>query len=54
MWVYDTEKEKMVLRDVTYVPGLYKIFDEILGELPAPYQFIILIADIVLSFSQRC
>lgn len=29
MWVYDSEKG-MVLRDVTYVPGLYKIFDEIL------------------------
>ena len=29
MWVYDNEKG-MVLRDVSYVPGLYKIFDEIL------------------------
>lgn len=29
MWVYDVEKG-MELRDVTYVPGLYKIFDEIL------------------------
>jgi len=28
MWVY--ENEGMVLRDVTYVPGFYKIFDEIL------------------------
>ncbi|KAJ3160651.1 DNA topoisomerase 2 [Geranomyces michiganensis] len=28
MWVY--EDEKMVHRDVTYVPGLYKIFDEII------------------------
>ncbi|KAL1128861.1 hypothetical protein AAG570_013395 [Ranatra chinensis] len=30
MWVYDTEEEMMVQRDITYVPGLYKIFDEIL------------------------
>ncbi|KAK5978496.1 DNA gyrase/topoisomerase IV A subunit [Trichostrongylus colubriformis] len=30
MWVYDSETEKLVLRDIQYVPGLYKIFDEIL------------------------
>ncbi|CAB0015829.1 unnamed protein product, partial [Nesidiocoris tenuis] len=30
MWVYDTVAESMVQRDITYVPGLYKIFDEIL------------------------
>lgn len=30
MWVYNSEKESMQLRDVSYVPGLYKIFDEIL------------------------
>ncbi|KAI8920016.1 DNA topoisomerase [Powellomyces hirtus] len=28
MWVY--EDDKMVYRDTTYVPGLYKIFDEII------------------------
>ena len=33
MWVFDRELEKIVSREVTYVPGLYKIFDEILGEL---------------------
>ena len=31
MWVYDEEKEGIVQRQITYVPGLYKIFDEILG-----------------------
>ncbi len=31
MWVFD-ENEGMNCRDITYVPGLYKIFDEILGE----------------------
>ena len=30
MWVFDGEEQGMVLRDVTYVPGLYKIFDEII------------------------
>ena len=30
MWVYNSEKESMQLREVSYVPGLYKIFDEIL------------------------
>uniref|UniRef100_A0A7E4ZZX8 DNA topoisomerase 2 n=1 Tax=Panagrellus redivivus TaxID=6233 RepID=A0A7E4ZZX8_PANRE len=30
MWVYDMEQEKMVMREISYVPGLYKIFDEIL------------------------
>ncbi|KAK9502922.1 hypothetical protein O3M35_011604 [Rhynocoris fuscipes] len=30
MWVYDTLQEQMIQRDITYVPGLYKIFDEIL------------------------
>jgi DNA topoisomerase-2 len=29
MWVYDGE-EGMVSREITFVPGLYKIFDEIL------------------------
>ncbi|XP_026468144.1 DNA topoisomerase 2 [Ctenocephalides felis] len=30
MWVYDKSKEMMVQKEITYVPGLYKIFDEIL------------------------
>ncbi|CAI6324758.1 unnamed protein product [Periconia digitata] len=30
MWVYNTETESMEYRKVSYVPGLYKIFDEIL------------------------
>jgi len=30
MWVYNTTAESMELRDIRYVPGLYKIFDEIL------------------------
>ncbi|XP_046987549.1 DNA topoisomerase 2-like [Schistocerca americana] len=30
MWIFDTEQEMMVQKDITYVPGLYKIFDEIL------------------------
>ncbi|XP_065160215.1 DNA topoisomerase 2 isoform X2 [Atheta coriaria] len=30
MWIYDTEAKCMVNKQITYVPGLYKIFDEIL------------------------
>ena len=30
MWVYDNEKSALTQREITYVPGLYKIFDEIL------------------------
>ncbi|BGP42027.1 DNA topoisomerase 2 [Rhodotorula kratochvilovae] len=30
MWVYERERDKMVYRNTTFVPGFYKIFDEIL------------------------
>ncbi|CAI5729222.1 unnamed protein product [Hyaloperonospora brassicae] len=30
MWVFDDEKKRMVMKKITYVPGLYKIFDEII------------------------
>jgi DNA topoisomerase-2 len=30
MWVYNSETEQMEFRPVSFVPGLYKIFDEIL------------------------
>ncbi|KAL5969979.1 DNA topoisomerase 2-alpha [Taenia solium] len=30
MWVFDKEREAMVQKEITYTPGLYKIFDEIL------------------------
>jgi len=30
MWVFDKEKDMMIQKDIKYVPGLYKIFDEIL------------------------
>jgi len=33
MWVYDDERAQMVQREISFVPGLYKIFDEILGML---------------------
>lgn len=32
MWVFD-EDVGLNCRDVTFVPGLYKIFDEILGKM---------------------
>ncbi|KAL8851969.1 MAG: hypothetical protein Q9221_003180 [Calogaya cf. arnoldii] len=30
MWVYNSQKESMEMRNISYVPGLYKILDEIL------------------------
>jgi DNA topoisomerase-2 len=30
IWTYDSDAERMVLRDVRYVPGFFKIVDEIL------------------------
>ena len=32
MWIWDLENEKMIKKEIKYVPGLFKIFDEILGE----------------------
>jgi len=28
MWVYDNATNRIVLRDIEYIPGLYKLFDE--------------------------
>ena len=28
MWVFDDVSKKIVLRDIEYIPGLYKLFDE--------------------------
>jgi len=33
MWVFDEERDAIVNKTITFVPGLYKIFDEILGKL---------------------
>lgn len=30
MWVWDKQNEKIVSKSITFVPGLFKIFDEIL------------------------
>uniref|UniRef100_A0A0X3PUD6 DNA topoisomerase 2 n=1 Tax=Schistocephalus solidus TaxID=70667 RepID=A0A0X3PUD6_SCHSO len=30
MWLYDKEKQAMIQKEITYTPGLYKIYDEIL------------------------
>lgn len=30
MWVFDDEKKRMVYKSIKYIPGLYKIFDEII------------------------
>lgn len=36
MWVWDFGEERMRKREIKYVPGLFKIFDEILGKLTSP------------------
>lgn len=38
LWVFDEEKQKMVFRDVKYVPAFFKIFDEILVNAADNYQ----------------
>ncbi|KAK6346964.1 DNA topoisomerase 2 [Orbilia brochopaga] len=30
MWIHDKEEDRMVYSEISYVPGLYKIFDEII------------------------
>lgn len=30
LWVYNSEEECLEQRDISYVPGLFKIFDEII------------------------
>ena len=40
MWIYDDELEAIVCKNITFVPGLYKIFDEILGLLCCILRFI--------------
>ena len=30
MWVYDIDADEMIFKEITYVPGLFKIFDEII------------------------
>ena len=30
MWIYDETSDKIVNKEITYTPGFYKIFDEIL------------------------
>lgn len=37
-WVFDDKNQKMVWRDVKFVPGLYKIFDEILVNAADNFQ----------------
>jgi DNA topoisomerase-2 len=38
LWVYDSKEEKLEYRELSYVPGLYKIFDEILVNAADNFQ----------------
>ena len=49
MWIWDGEKSAIISKSITYTPGLYKIFDEIIGKYlplqglvsgPFPIEFI--------------
>ena len=31
MWVWDGENKAIVQKSITFTPGLYKIFDEVIG-----------------------
>ena len=39
MWIWNEDLRVIVLKEISYNPGLYKIFDEILGELIFLSQF---------------
>ena len=32
MWIWNEDSRAIVMKEISYNPGLYKIFDEILGE----------------------
>lgn len=38
LWVYDKETKMMTYREISYCPGLYKIFDEILVNAADNFQ----------------
>ena len=38
LWVFNEEEKKLEYREVSYVPGLFKIFDEILVNAADNYQ----------------
>lgn len=38
MWIFDDSKERLISKQIEYVPGLYKIFDEILVNAADNYQ----------------
>lgn len=52
-FVYDAEKAAIVKRNVTFVPGLYKIYDEILGEWTQNGAYVPLMCDVYIS-SECC
>ncbi len=33
MWIWDDNSKSIVMKEITFCPGLYKIFDEVLGEI---------------------
>ena len=38
LWVFDEDQQKLVHREIKYVPAFYKIFDEVLVNAADNYQ----------------
>jgi len=38
LWVFDEQTQKLAYREIRYVPGLFKIFDEILVNAADNFQ----------------
>lgn len=38
LWVYDKEQQKIVYKQISYVPGLYKIFGKRSNPYLTPYR----------------
>ena len=53
MWVYDEQQSAIVSKEITYVPGLYKIFDEILGEQSLLFVLQYLLAKSIVAFRHK-
>ncbi len=55
MWIWDFENEKMIKKEIKFVPGLFKIFDEILGRLLTNLRaYTILTMTFFFCFQSKC
>ncbi len=53
--IWDFENEKMIKKEIKFVPGLFKIFDEILGRLLTDLRaYTILTMTFFFCFQSKC